>query len=67
VLVDWMFADAGWLFAAGVLCRSSDRECAMVERAQAVFATWHWIGADARSAGPPSLWSRGDSIPPAAA
>jgi hypothetical protein len=49
VLVDWFFAHNGWLFAAGVLCRAGDREAAMVERAQAVLATWEWIEAGDQS------------------
>jgi hypothetical protein len=45
VLVDWLFARGGWLFAAGVLCRAGDREAAMVERALIVLSTWVWIDA----------------------
>jgi hypothetical protein len=45
VLIDWRFARGGWLFAAGVLCRAGDREPKMVERAEAVLATWEWIDA----------------------
>jgi hypothetical protein len=67
VLVDWLFAHAGWLFAAGVLCRSSDRESTMIERAQAVLSTWEWIEAATESGSPPPLWSTRDSIPPPAA
>jgi hypothetical protein len=64
VLNDWLFAHDSWLFAAGVLCRSGDQESVMVERAEAVLATWQWIEPHAESAGPPALWSTRDSIPP---
>jgi hypothetical protein len=33
----------------------------MVERAQAVLATWQWIEADAESAGAPALWTTRDA------
>jgi hypothetical protein len=66
VLMDWLFAREGWLFAAGVLCRSGDRESVMVERAEVVLATWQWIDPHAESAAPPALWSTRDSIPPPA-
>jgi hypothetical protein len=47
VLVDWNFAHRGWLFGAGVLCRPSDQESVMIERALAVLATWTWLDDDA--------------------
>lgn len=64
VLTDWLFAHDGWLFAAGVLCCSRDRESVVVERAEAVLGTWQWIEPPADSSGPPALWSTRDSIPP---
>jgi len=66
VLNDWFFAHDGWLFGAGVLCRSGDRESVMVERAEAVLATWQWIDPDVESEDPP-LWSARHSVPPPAA
>jgi hypothetical protein len=66
VLIDWLFAYGGWLFAAGVLCRSSDRESTMVARARAVLATWAWIDDDAGAASLPPLWSTRNSVPPPA-
>jgi hypothetical protein len=55
VLVDWHFAHEGWLFVAGVLGRSRDRESTLVERARAVLSTWRWIDeARAPSIPPPT-------------
>lgn len=48
VLVEWKFARHGWLFAVGALCRQSDREQKMVQRARDILATWMWIDDDAR-------------------
>ena len=62
-LVDWLFTHDGWLFGAGVLCKSADRESTMVARARAVLATWRWID-DAADAAIPALWTTRDSQPP---
>jgi hypothetical protein len=64
VLTDWLFAHDGWLFAAGVLCRSGDRESVVVERAEAVLATWQWIEPPADPGGASALWYTRDSVPP---
>lgn len=42
-LIEWKFAHAGWLYAAGALVYKNDDEAKAEARARDVLATWQWL------------------------
>jgi hypothetical protein len=42
-LVEWKFAHAGWLFAAGARVYKNDDEAKAEDRARDVLSTWQWL------------------------
>jgi hypothetical protein len=42
-LIEWKFAHAGWLYAAGALVYKNDDEAGAEERARDVLSTWQWL------------------------
>ncbi|HJS95131.1 MAG TPA: hypothetical protein VJ741_12780 [Solirubrobacteraceae bacterium] len=49
MLTEWKFAHRGWLFVAGVFCRTGDNEADALLRAALVCSTWQWIDDDRSS------------------
>jgi hypothetical protein len=42
-LIEWKFAHAGWLYAAGARVDKNDDEARVEDRARDVLATWQWL------------------------
>jgi hypothetical protein len=42
-LIEWKFAHAGWLYAAGALVYKNDDEAKAENRARDVLSTWQWL------------------------
>jgi hypothetical protein len=42
-LIEWKFAHAGWLYAAGALVYKNDDEAKAEDRAREVLSTWQWL------------------------
>jgi hypothetical protein len=42
-LIEWKFAHAGWLYAAGALVYKNDDEAEAEDRARDILSTWQWL------------------------